>query len=265
MRRPYKNIVAAFSLTVLCLVNGCMSGGGDGWRFAKSLDVRRAFSQKPEEPEPPQVPRRLVSTWEDTVLTRMGSAPQRGFGGRILFFNAESEDPIRVDGQLVVYAYDEQGREPHETHPTRRYVFPAQQFVRHESECQLGPSYSVWLPWDEAGGERKNISLIARFEPRGGALVVGDQTRHMLPGKTSLANGESAPPAAPVDEIQLTEYTETSQLSPPPAAKRRVTSIAISRETWKQRLAAARSQSASESEADTVTPSQESPAQKSPE
>lgn len=239
---------SAVFLGLLCLVaaTGCASGKNTSWRFAKSLDVRRAIGLKKdtEEVGQPEMPTRLVSTWQDATLNRAGQKPHRGFGGRILFFKNDSKVPVRVDGQLVVYAYDETNRADHETHPTRRFVFPAEQFVRHESECQLGPSYSVWLPWDELGGEQKNISLITRFEPKGGPLVVGDQTRHLLPGTRQMAKGKESAPAKPVGEIQLTEFTETSKVSPPPKSttkeQRQVTSISLSRAAWKQRLAMAR-------------------------
>ncbi|MGI9427112.1 MAG: hypothetical protein ACR2NM_00525, partial [Bythopirellula sp.] len=206
-----------FLLCTLLLgsATGCSLGGGENWRFTQAWDVRRAVGLKQDELAPPQIPTRLVSTWQDTVLNRPGQKSQRGFGGRLLFFNAESEDPIRVEGQLVIYAYDEQSRAAYETQPTRRFVFPAEQFTRHESECQLGASYSIWLPWDEVGGAQKNISLIARFEPKDGAVVAGNQTRHLLPGSAQLATGETKPATKPVDEIQLTAYTQTSSVEPP--------------------------------------------------
>ncbi len=234
--------------TLLCLLllaaaTGCSMGKGDGWRFTKALDIRRAMGLKKDEIAPPQVPTRLVSTWTDTVLHRQGENAQRGFGGRLLFFNEEAEDSIRVEGQLVVYAYDNNGRAAHETHPTRRFVFPAEQFVRHESEAKAGASYSVWLPWDAVGGEQKNISLIARFEPKAGPLVVGEQTKHLLPGVRSLASGKIAPATAPVGEIQLTKYTQESKLQKPaaniaPAQSHRpqVTTIALGSKDWEQRL-----------------------------
>ncbi len=212
-------------------------GKGEGWRFAKALDIRRAVGLKKDELASPQVPTRLVSTWTDTTLHRKGEKAQRGFGGRLLFFNEETEDPIRVEGQLVVYAYDDSGRAAHETHPTRRFLFPAKQFVRHESKATVGASYSVWLPWDQVGGEQKNISLIARFEPKAGPLVVGEQTKHLLPGVRRLASGGTAPASKPVGEIQLTQFTQESKLQA--SAKSRspqVTSIALGRKSWEQRL-----------------------------
>jgi hypothetical protein len=165
---------------------GCATDSKNKWKFA-NLDPRRTLGWKKDDAEKPepQVPTRLVATWAEAVLNTAGEKPKRGFGGRIVFFNRETDDPVRVDGQLVVYAFDETARKSHETQPTRKYIFPADEVVRHESDSALGPAYSFWLPWDEVGGPQKNISLIARFEPTGGPIVIGEQTRHFLPG-TSL-------------------------------------------------------------------------------
>ena len=239
-----KKIKSYVCLLLLCAVTGCAMGKGEGWRFTKSLDIRRAVGLKKDELAPPQMPTRLVSTWTDTTLHRQGEKPKRGFGGRLLFFNDNSEDPVRVEGQLVVYAYDDSGRAEHETHPTRRFVFPSEQFVRHESASKVGPSYSVWLPWDAVGGEQKNISLIARFEPKAGPLVVGEQTKHLLPGIQRLASGETAPATEPISDIRLTQYTQESKLQLPSKEspiRSQVTSIALSRKSWEQRLNAAQS------------------------
>ena len=226
-------------LLLLVAVTGCSMGKGDGWRFTKALDIRRAIGLKKDELAPPQVPTRLVSTWTDTVLNRKGETSQRGFGGRLLFFNEETEKPVRVEGQLVVYAFDENSRAAHETHPTRRFVFPAEQFLRHESETEVGASYSVWLPWDKVGGQQENISLIARFEPKAGPLIVGEQTKHLLPGIRNLASGKTAPATKPIGEIQLTQFTQESKLQAPMLNRRpQVTSIALGGKSWEQRLGA---------------------------
>src|SRR5688572_3063476 len=148
-------------LTLLILVAwacaGC-AGKSKGWKFAK-WDVRRAVGMKPDKPDP-EIPERLVATWTDAVLNTAGQPSKRGFGGRLIFFKKDSKDPVRVEGQLVVYAFDETDRESYETAPTRRYVIPTEQLAKQESPSKLGASYSVWLPWDEVGGPQKKISLI---------------------------------------------------------------------------------------------------------
>jgi len=208
----------AFRIYPYCLIAalvisaGCSAGKPASWKFAKIWDVRRAVGMQTDELAPPQTPTRLVSTWEDTVLTKQGQKPQRGFGGRLVFFNRDSAEALRVDGQLIVYAFDEADAEFKNTQPTRRYVFPREQFVRHESPSQVGPAYSVWLPWSELGGEPKNISLIARFEPYQGTLIVGEQTKHLLPGIAPiLAKSKDEPirsenPVHSGNQVRLAQY-----------------------------------------------------------
>jgi hypothetical protein len=201
-------VVTAISV----MASGC-AATKKSWRFARNGDFKRAVGLKSDKPLPPETPVRLVSTWTDTVLNQAGKPSQRGFGGKLVFFKRDSEEPVRVDGQLVIYAFDESDREPHETHPSRKYVFPREEFVRHESESQLGPAYSVWLPWDEVGGNMKQISLIARFEPHGGPTVLGEQTKHLLPG-VSRENPEMlvSPGVSKVDMAQHTERTKVQQV-----------------------------------------------------
>jgi hypothetical protein len=142
-------------------------------------------------------PLRVAGTWTDTVLHRPGQKPQRGFGGRLVFYGPDEKKPILVDGQLVVYAFDETGRDPTNNRPTRRYVFPPDQMPLHMSVSEIGASYSFWLPWDEGEGPRTEVSLICRFEPKGGAVISSEQTRHLLPGALPPAVAAGQPPPLP--------------------------------------------------------------------
>jgi len=240
-----KLLSCSLILTLIACV-GCNAGKSVGKKVA-SWDVRRAVGLKSDKPEPSQVPDSMVTSWVNAVLSKPGTEAKRGFGGRITFFGEDGETPVRVDGQLAVYAFDESLGDPEVIHPTRRYVFPQDQFEMHESETNLGPSYSVWLPWDAVGGEKKNISLIARFEPHGGALLVGEQTRHLLPG-TSLAskkpkddepqatNGvQLAQHAKPEGTSSLATQAVATQLVEKPKKKLTSTSIPLSK-SWQERL-----------------------------
>ncbi|MEX2169420.1 MAG: hypothetical protein WD851_08915 [Pirellulales bacterium] len=186
------------SLVLLTLVStGCQS-----LDLSDRFSLKRRIPWKRDEKEIRQgVPTRIVATWTDAVLHKPGQA-ERGFGGRLYFYDNKGGDPIEVEGQLVVYAFDETGRDPTDNRPNRRFVFPPGQFETHKSESDLGVSYSIWLPWDAAqGGPPAEISLIARFEPVGkGNLITSDQTRQRLPGQgapigdgPALANEPATP------------------------------------------------------------------------
>lgn len=176
--------------------SGCAS---HSWKPSKMFSLKSTWPFHDENELVEGTPTRLAGTWTDTVMTQPGKKPIRGFGGRIMFYETDEKKPILVDGQLVVYAFDETGREPTDTKPTRRYVFPAEQMPLHMSKNEFGASYSFFLPWDEAGGPRTEVSLICRFEPKGGSMISGEQARLKLPGvaPTAVVEGSPRPPKVP--------------------------------------------------------------------
>lgn len=177
-------------LTVAALATIAASGCAS-WReaapkklsdAAKLIDVPSGIPWDKER-RTTGVPTRVVASWTDAVRRSPGEPAERGFGGRLYFYDRDPKKPVAVDGTLVVYAFDETDRLPTDNKPTRRYVFPAETFKLHESKSEFGVSYSVWLPWDEAGGPQTDVSLIARFDPANGStMAVSDQARERLPG-----------------------------------------------------------------------------------
>lgn len=131
-------------------------------------------------------PSRIVAIWSEAIYNQPGVKPVRGFGGRLYFYNAKNE-AVPVEGQLVVYGYDDSDSSSNaQTNgiPDRKFVFTAEQLTKHFSPSELGASYSVWLPWDEVGGMKKTITLIPKFTAANGQLVMGQQTISVLSGKS---------------------------------------------------------------------------------
>jgi hypothetical protein len=143
----------------------------------------------PGQGNKPQTPLRTTAFWTDSVLNQGGLPGVSGFGARVLFYGKDDETPIMVDGSLTVYGYDDTDGHEHST-PARKFVFPAEYLEKHYSKSDLGHSYSIWIPWQDASGPQRQISLILRFESRkGGAIVISEMSRHVLPGfKTSDAD-----------------------------------------------------------------------------
>ena len=125
-------------------------------------------------------PTRMTTLWTHTVLNQPGRKGVRGFGGRIMFHGKETDKPVRVEGTLTIYAFDETDRA--KSVPERKFVFTPEQFETHYSKSKLGHSYSIWLPWDEVGGESRRINLLARFEPAEGSMIMSEQSLQSLPG-----------------------------------------------------------------------------------
>ncbi|MDR2114961.1 MAG: hypothetical protein LBP87_01120 [Planctomycetaceae bacterium] len=135
--------------------------------------------------KPAGAPAKAVAVWEPAVKHEADSVPQRGFGGRVYFYDQESKKPIKIKGNVVVYAFDEENRKPDDNAPTRSYLFDKNDVKKLYSKSKLGPSYNFWIPWDAEGpdGKAQKVSLIVRYIPEVGSSVVSSQAAVYLPGK----------------------------------------------------------------------------------
>ncbi len=161
------------------------------------------------ESNKPQIPDSVVAMWTDTVMQQSGKQGVRGFGGRLMFYKKNKEEPVKVEGTLSVFAFRDNGQDPTTTVPEKKYVFLPEQLEKHYSESELGHSYSIWLPWDEAGGTRHDLSLVVRFDPKLGAAVISKPSLQRLPGAepTTTQNGDAQASHTPAG-IQRVSHEE---------------------------------------------------------
>jgi hypothetical protein len=179
-RRGSSRAVWATGLALTCVIfTGC-----NAWKQS-SLSWLPWNRTKVSE-SPYQQPVRMAVIWTETSLNPPNKPPVRGFGGRIFFFNNRNQ-PIPVDGQLVVYAYDETDVEHPKREPDRRYVFTPEQFTEQYRETALGASYNVWLPWDAVGNPQRSITLMPVFTSVNGNKIIDQNlfSKHVLPGPGS--------------------------------------------------------------------------------
>ncbi|WP_372718392.1 hypothetical protein [Novipirellula sp.] len=178
--------VKSLAVAMLCSLVGCITVGPDGKRVKKpggSLAEKMPWAKKKDEvPEPYPNPVKMAATWTPDTLVQTNRTPTRGFGGRIFFYNEKSH-AVPVDGTLVIHGFDENAETSDKA--TKRFEFTPEQFTRHFSQCDLGASYSIWVPWDAVGGEARRISLVASFRTQEGVTVQGVPATVMLPGKES--------------------------------------------------------------------------------
>lgn len=126
-------------------------------------------------------PNRILVIWKDAVVRSTSGLAKKGFGGRVYFYG-QGEEPIKVDGQLVVYGYDDT-EENGSSAPDRKYVFKRENLESHYDPTELGHAYSIWIPWEEMGGFEKTISLMPFFEPVDGKRISAGMSEITLPGK----------------------------------------------------------------------------------
>lgn len=172
-------------LSLLLALTGCAK-----------LDLGEPFTLWKSEPQP-QTPDSLAAVWTETTLHQPGKPVVRGFGGRILFHGSDRQQAVPVEGRVVVYAYDNDRPNPADPAPDKKYVFPADNLTAHRSESSLGPSYNFWLPWDQAGGPQRRISLLTRFEDQSGKIVMSQMAHVTLPGPVAQPPSDAGLSKAP--------------------------------------------------------------------
>lgn len=199
--------LSAISAVLLCLLLGAAGG-------CSTLKAPKFPWQKSEEIEY-KVPQKMVVTWKDTVRSHPTDPPTRGFGGRVHFYD-ESNAPCQVQGEFVVYGFvDTPEFQVDRDKPERKYVFEAENLDSHYSVSKIGDSYSFWIPWDHPSGPQLDITLAPFFRTLNGQMVVGDQSRQMLPGvalpKQENSPTENIPTPAPGSEISQVGYHQDPQ------------------------------------------------------
>ena len=159
--------------------------------FPESLPLTKKdpLKAKPEEPA------RMIAIWSDAIYTEAGKPPIRGFGGRLYFYNRDN-NAIPVDGQLVVYGYDDSiegsparaARSPVRLHggPVRQafHARPVGRVVQHLDTVGAGRRL------------QKDGDLVAGLHVGRRHRVQGQQTVNLLPGKTPAARTADPPPDA---------------------------------------------------------------------
>ena len=185
-------------LTAVGLSTGCTSLGD--WGKAKDY-VEWPLSRFAKDYQRPQ---RIAVIWSPDVMTTPGQPAMRGFGGRLYFYNEKSV-AVPVKGELMIYGYEEPAPNitltsapspEKKTVPDKKFKFSPEQFAERFSKSDLGASYSIWIPWDEAGGNVKRVSLIPIFKMEGEQVVYGDPAELTLPGRTPeavMARSQSYP------------------------------------------------------------------------
>ena len=147
--------------------------------------------------KPSNNPTSVVEFWKEDVMEFAG-VPTRGFGGRLMFYDQNApaelrECPVKINGRLTIYAFNDADYERGSTAAEKKFVFESEEVEKAYSEASLmGHSYSFWLPWDtNIDGERQKICLIAILENKNHVPVLrsNEANRVMLPGKNSKPSG----------------------------------------------------------------------------
>ena len=179
-----KNIISLTICSLFITLTGCMT--------MPKVDMSALKSPGPVTT--------VVAAWEPAISN--GENPERGFGGRVYFYDSELNRPVKIKGTVIVYAFDEDGRDKWDAKPNEGYVFDSKTLNSKAvySKSKLGHSYSLWIPIEPATHDNpaRKISLIVRYIPERGSPIVSPQTTTQLPGRRDQARFDT--------KIELNEW-----------------------------------------------------------
>src|SRR5262249_50124870 len=121
---------------------------------------------------------RIIGMWQPSEGMWEGRTT-RGFSGQIMFFGINSDAPAKVNGEVVIYVFDDQGQAEEQAKPIHEFKFPADSWNALLADGPLGATYGVFVPYTRPGIHSANCTLRVRYTPASG---------HPLPVYSEMVN-----------------------------------------------------------------------------
>ena len=159
------------ALSALFALAGCAMPGV--FKLSKD-DVPKA------SPKNPVI--RILGLWEPAEGMLKGKST-RGFSSNIMFFSQNSDLAAEVDGDVVIYVFDDQGTTEEQAIPFEEYRIEAAALSGHMGKGPLGATYAIFVPYNKPGNHEAKCSLRLRLTPKESQPVYSDMMNVVLPGQ----------------------------------------------------------------------------------
>jgi hypothetical protein len=165
-----KSVTHRILLALLPLLAGCTSLDLNLAEFGREIDQTGSVGD-------------IVCLWEPAEGVGMDGLPTRGFAGQILFFAKGGAEPVKVNGDVRIYVFDDQGTEEEQTRPLHEFNFPPDAWNIYRAHTNLGTAYQVFVPYTRKGGMQANCALRVRLAAADRVPVYSKIANVALPGR----------------------------------------------------------------------------------
>jgi hypothetical protein len=166
----HKIMVWLLGLTVVCTLSGCAT-----LQFPWDQKVPEASAKNPVV--------QITCLWEPSEGRDQDGHPSRGFAGQILFLANKGGTPVKVNGEVSVYVFDDQGTLEEQARPLHHFKFDSLAWSQHLRVGTLGPTYHVFIPYTRKGTFEANCTVRVKLSPADGQPVFSDSCNIPLRGK----------------------------------------------------------------------------------
>ncbi|WP_437228244.1 hypothetical protein SH661x_000799 [Planctomicrobium sp. SH661] len=189
-----------FSFALLLLLMA--SSGCQMWHQAKLSTAPMATAEHPVV--------EIICVWQPGEGTGMDGLPTRGFAGQILFFAMGEKVPVRVDGKVRIYVFDDQGTEEEQQKPIHQFDFDSTAFQSFLTQTNLGTAYQLFIPYTRKGDMVANCTLRVRYSPDEGSSVYSKMATVTLPGTVARKPNQPVQDAATSDARMISDLLLTA-------------------------------------------------------
>lgn len=185
--RPLRTamLLTAMLLWMLSLNTGCQT-----WDSAGTIPVWSGLNKKSKSMAEP--PHKIMAIWTEATHHRPDQPAERGFGGRVIFYDARDQT-IKIDGRVTIFVFDDQNALADNPAPRYKFVFPQDSVNAYYSKSELGHSYSFWIPLGSIEAPTQPFSLVVRYDSPTGERVLSELTKKVLVGTGVKATKVSSP------------------------------------------------------------------------
>ena len=127
--------------------------------------------------------REVMALWQPGEGRGLDQLPTRGFAGQILFFAAGIKTPVKVDGDVTIYVFDDVGTREEQKKPIHQFNFDAGSWNTYLTKTNFGPAYQIFIPYTRKGAHQANCALRIKLEPVSGSKMFSDVANVVLKGE----------------------------------------------------------------------------------
>lgn len=128
-------------------------------------------------------PARCLCLWHAVKTEDASGQPVQGFGGQVYFFEANSEEPVEVEGDVRVFVFDDVGTPAQQARPKDVKDFDPFVWKSFRNESQVGTNYALFVPYDKASQYESVCSLRLRLTQPDGTQLFSDMATVKLAGE----------------------------------------------------------------------------------
>lgn len=145
---------------------------------------------------------KILCLWEASQGQAPDGTSSKGAAGQILFFAARNPTPIKVDGRIDIYQFDNHGTVEEQSKPIHKFTFDSGAWNAHLTDGVLGPSYNVFIPHMRKTSFQTNCTMKIKFTPAdGGMPIYSSMDSVRLDGRRRPEDGAEVSGPKPMAEV----------------------------------------------------------------